>query len=177
MDCSLPGSSVCGILQARILEWIAMPSSKGSSWPRDQTRVSYVYLHWQVGSLPLTPSKKSPISFTPTHFLHSTSVQFSSVQSLSRVQLFATPWTTARQASLSITNLQASNRPFYVFVYHMYWILSVFPCSMRIRMLWPQICCSELCCQKCNWLTVSSPPHGIHHHISIEATFPRAAPS
>ena len=34
-------------------------------------------------------------------------VQFSSIQSLSRVQLFATPWTTARQASLSITNFQS----------------------------------------------------------------------
>ena len=42
MDCSLPGSSVHGILQARILEWVAMPSSRGSSWPRDRTRVSYV---------------------------------------------------------------------------------------------------------------------------------------
>ena len=31
MDCSLPGSSVHGILQARILEWVAMPSSRGSS--------------------------------------------------------------------------------------------------------------------------------------------------
>ena len=41
MDCSLPGSSVCGILQTRILEWVAMPSRE-SSWPRDQTRVSYV---------------------------------------------------------------------------------------------------------------------------------------
>ena len=35
MDCSLPGSSVHGILQARILEWVAMLSSRGSSWPRD----------------------------------------------------------------------------------------------------------------------------------------------
>ena len=38
MDCNLPGSSVHGILQARILEWVAMPSSRGSSWPRNQTR-------------------------------------------------------------------------------------------------------------------------------------------
>ena len=35
MDCSLPGSSVHGILQARILEWVAMPSSRGSSPPRE----------------------------------------------------------------------------------------------------------------------------------------------
>ena len=42
MDCSPPGSSVHGILQARILEWVTMPSSRGSSWPRDRTHVSYV---------------------------------------------------------------------------------------------------------------------------------------
>ena len=41
-DCSPPGPSVHGILQARILEWVAMPSSRGSSWPRGQTCVSYV---------------------------------------------------------------------------------------------------------------------------------------
>ena len=35
-----PGSSVHGILQARILEWVAMPFSRGSSQPRDQTQVS-----------------------------------------------------------------------------------------------------------------------------------------
>ena len=40
MDCSPSGSSVCGILQARILEWVSMPSSRGSSKPRDQTQVS-----------------------------------------------------------------------------------------------------------------------------------------
>ena len=39
---SLLGSSVHGILQARILEWVAMPSSRGSSRPRDRTHVSYV---------------------------------------------------------------------------------------------------------------------------------------
>ena len=35
--CSLPGSSVHGILQTRILKWVAMPSSRGSSQPRDRT--------------------------------------------------------------------------------------------------------------------------------------------
>ena len=40
MDNSLPDSSVHGILQARILKWIAMPSPRGSSLPRDQTQVS-----------------------------------------------------------------------------------------------------------------------------------------
>ena len=42
MDCSLPGSSVHGILQTRILEWVAISSSGGSSQPRDWTHVSYV---------------------------------------------------------------------------------------------------------------------------------------
>ena len=42
MDCSLPGSSVHGILKARILEWVAIPFSRGSSWPRDQTQVSCI---------------------------------------------------------------------------------------------------------------------------------------
>ena len=42
MDCSLPGSSVHGILQARILEWVAISFSRGSSQHRDQTRVSRV---------------------------------------------------------------------------------------------------------------------------------------
>ena len=42
MDFSLPGSSVLGILQARTPEWVAMPSSSGSSQPRDPTHVSHV---------------------------------------------------------------------------------------------------------------------------------------
>ena len=42
VDSNPPGSSVHEILQARILEWAAMPSSKESSWPQDQTHVSYV---------------------------------------------------------------------------------------------------------------------------------------
>ena len=42
MDCSLPCSSVHGILQARILEWVAIPFSRGSSQPRDWTQVSCI---------------------------------------------------------------------------------------------------------------------------------------
>ena len=56
MDCSPPGSPVHGIFQARILEWIAISSSRGSSWPRDQTCVSCL-LHWQANSLPQSPGK------------------------------------------------------------------------------------------------------------------------
>ena len=42
MNCGLPSSSVHGILQVRMLEWAALPSSKGTSWPRDQIPISYV---------------------------------------------------------------------------------------------------------------------------------------
>jgi len=42
MDCSLPGSSVYELFQARILEWVAISSSRGSSWPRDRTSSSCV---------------------------------------------------------------------------------------------------------------------------------------
>ena len=61
MDCSLPGSSVHGISQARILEWVAISSSRGDSWLRDPTHISCIgrriLYHWatreaQVGSLP-----------------------------------------------------------------------------------------------------------------------------
>ena len=42
MDWGLQGSSIHGILWARILEWIPIPFSRGSSQPRDQTRVSHI---------------------------------------------------------------------------------------------------------------------------------------
>ena len=45
-----------GVLQARIMEWVAMPSSRESSRPRDPTHISYICLHWQAGSLPLVLS-------------------------------------------------------------------------------------------------------------------------
>ena len=58
MDCSVPGSSVHGILQERILEWVAMSYSRGLSQTRDQTHVSYIFLRWQAGSLPIAPPGK-----------------------------------------------------------------------------------------------------------------------
>ena len=42
MNCSLPGSSNHGIFQARVLEWVAIAFSRGSSWPRDWTRASRI---------------------------------------------------------------------------------------------------------------------------------------
>ena len=80
MDCRWPGPSVHGILQARILEWVARHFSRGSSQPRDRTQVFCI-----VGGFFVLD-------------------QFISVQSLSHVQLFATPWNTACQASLSTTS-------------------------------------------------------------------------
>ena len=50
MDCSLQGSSVHEIFQARILEWVAISNSEGSSWPRERTRIScigrWILYHW-----------------------------------------------------------------------------------------------------------------------------------
>ena len=55
MDCSPPGFSVHGILQARILEWVAMSSSRGSSWSRDQTQASCIaggfFTVWATGEV------------------------------------------------------------------------------------------------------------------------------
>ena len=64
MDHSLPGSSVHGILQARILEWVSVPSFRGSSRPRDRTHICYVYLQWQKSSLPIAPLGKPWFLYT-----------------------------------------------------------------------------------------------------------------
>ena len=55
MDCSLPASSVHEIIQAGILEWVAISSSRGSSWPRYQTSISstscsgrQILYHWTI---------------------------------------------------------------------------------------------------------------------------------
>ena len=50
LNCSLPGPSVHGTFQTRILEWVTISSSRISSWPRDWTRLSCVsgrfFIHW-----------------------------------------------------------------------------------------------------------------------------------
>ena len=57
MDCSLPDSSVHRILQARILEWVPFPFSRGSSQPRDQTQVSCIagglFTDWATREVPV----------------------------------------------------------------------------------------------------------------------------
>ena len=62
MDCNPPGFSIHGILQARMLRWAAMLSSRESSRSKDQTFVSGL-LHWQVDSLLLAPSGKPHTNF------------------------------------------------------------------------------------------------------------------
>ena len=61
-DCSPPGSSVHGIFQEIILEWVALSYSREPSQPRDQTRISHAFLNWQAGSKPLH-HLGSPIMF------------------------------------------------------------------------------------------------------------------
>ena len=81
MDYSPPGSSVHWIFQARILAWVAISFSRGSSWPRDQTRVSHIagrfFIVWATMHACML-----------SHF--------------SCAQLFATQGTTIRQTLLSL---------------------------------------------------------------------------
>ena len=93
MNCSLPSSSVHGILQVRILEWVVMPSSRGSSQLRDRACVSYVscigrqilyhQCHWG-----LHVQDRVFLLLLLSHFSH--------------VRLCATPQTAANQALPSL---------------------------------------------------------------------------
>ena len=96
MHCSPPGSSVHGILQAIVLKWVVVYSSRGSSWPRDQTHICCLFLYWQEDALPLVPPGK-PVRYFVVVV----------VQLLSHVSFFQTPWTAACQASLSFTMSQS----------------------------------------------------------------------
>ena len=105
MDCSLPRYSIHGIFQAIVLKWAAISFSRGSSRPRDGTWVSCLvdrrFTIWATNDQYL---HQWWMSIWVTNVIITHSVQFSSVQSLSRVRLFVTPWTAACQNSLSITN-------------------------------------------------------------------------
>ena len=88
VDCSPPGSHVHEILQTRILEWVAMPSSRASSWPGDWTHISHVS---SIGRRVLyhIPSANWEALLLLLLLL---------LSRFSRVRLFATPWTAAHQA-------------------------------------------------------------------------------
>jgi len=62
MDCSLPGSFVHGILQARILEWVAISFSRGSFQPRNQTQVSCIAGRFQLSLGKRIKKKKTLLS-------------------------------------------------------------------------------------------------------------------
>ena len=66
-DCSPPGSSVQGILQARILEWTAMPSSRGPSRPRDRTLAGAFFTISTIWEAPLV-IRKMQIKITMRHY-------------------------------------------------------------------------------------------------------------
>ena len=72
MDCSPPGSSVHGILQARLLEWVAKSFSRGSSWLRDQAWVSCIASR---DSLPSEPLAHQTAPLSDPNFQRGTSQQ------------------------------------------------------------------------------------------------------
>ena len=123
--------TVHGILQARILEWVAFSFSRGSSQPRDLAQVSHIaggFFLYQLshrGSQGILKWVVDPFSHRlsdpgfepwfsvvqadslPTELSEKPFTSISSVQSLSHVWLFVTPRTAVCQASLSITNFQS----------------------------------------------------------------------
>ena len=93
MDCSLQSSSIHGIFQARVLEWVAISFSRGSSQPRDQTQVSHIVgRHFTVWA-----TREALITYLAFQGMH-----VCLLHHFSHVQLFATLWTLAHQAALSM---------------------------------------------------------------------------
>ena len=72
MDCSLPGSSVLGTFQVIILEYVVISSSRGYSWPRDQTHTScigsQILLPWHHLGSPTERKLKIPFISSSSHF-------------------------------------------------------------------------------------------------------------
>ena len=97
MDCQVP--LPIGISQARILEWVAISFFRGSSWPRNQTCVS-----WIAGGFFTTEPPGKPLIYIFMSHSSVQSVQFSHSFVSDSLQ---PQWTAAHQASLSITNSQS----------------------------------------------------------------------
>ena len=127
MGYSLPGCSVHGILQARILEWVAVSFSRASSRPRIEPRSPALQVDSLLSEPPAATAKSlqscptlcNPIDGSPpgspipgilqARTLEWVAISFSNawkwkikVKSLSHVRLFATPWTAAHQAPPSM---------------------------------------------------------------------------
>ena len=145
-----------GFFQAKILEWVTISVSRGSSWLRMEpappalasgfftTEPPGKPLKWVLASGKLTAMKGAIVSTSP----------FSSVQSLSPVRLFATPWIAAHQASLSITSSRNSLKltsiesvmpSNHLILYHPLLLLPPVPPSIRVfsnestlRIRWPK---------------------------------------
>ena len=83
MDCSLPGSSVRGIFQTRVLKWVAISFSRGSSQPRDQTQVSCI----AGRSFTIWATREAIHALRPFKKVRASVVCIS--------DSFATPWTVA----------------------------------------------------------------------------------
>ena len=125
MDCHLPGSSIHGILQARILEWVAIPSSRGFSQPGDWIQVSCIagrlFTIWEWVAIPFSRWPSQPRDQTQVSFIG--------------VRLF-TIWTTS-EAHIALISF------FYMW-------LSSFSNTTHWRDCFFSIICSYLFC--CKWI-------------------------
>ena len=84
MDCSLPCSSVHGIFKARVLKWVAISFSRGSSWPRNQSQVSSLWILYQLNYQGCQPFKTSGyLHFHLRSLTHSSAFQMATTVSAS----------------------------------------------------------------------------------------------
>ena len=112
MDFSPPGSSVHEISQARILEWVAISFSRGSSQPRDQTQVSCIAGRFfmnratRAGYTLHRASQEVPVVKDPPDnggdIRHVSSVLQKGIATHCSILAWRTPWTLAHQAPLSM---------------------------------------------------------------------------
>ena len=103
VDCSPPGSSIHGIFQARVLEWIAISFFRGSSWPRDWTQVSLIagrcFTIWAI--------REGPWEIQFILYFNVIVYMRGCLNCFSHVQLFVTLWNVAHYDPLSMGILQA----------------------------------------------------------------------
>ena len=105
--CHPMDSTVHGIHQARILEWVAYPFSSGSSWPRNRTRVSCIaggfFTNWgKVRSRIMDPQRCVCPETQNLSICYPTAVLVSGCYLATNSCLFVTPWTVALQTPLSM---------------------------------------------------------------------------
>ena len=113
VDRSPPGSSVHGILQARILEWVAMPSFRGSSQPRNPTRVSRFtgrfFTIWAPGKPPVD-QRYSPVLGRPSFII---SPQITLVWLMSHLASLSR-WTNLHSESANLSACQSQLSPIHM---------------------------------------------------------------